>query len=160
MNSLEIIFSSCEFLSLYPATYHRLSPMGMSSVSELSFSFAGGWKAIGLPMHGLPKSGWLGAIGQVVMAVWFVKVLPSDAQSGIIWQTWRDCCTFFHKINIHSFSLGCEVSCLTCKLLNSSAYAYPTELKIMRSRPTWDFPRLSVTIDFRLVLHSGLVLKN
>ena len=60
VNSMEIIFCSCEFLSLHPTAYHRLSQTGMSSGSELSFSFFGGWRALGLPMHGLADSDWPG----------------------------------------------------------------------------------------------------
>ena len=62
----------------------------MSSGSKLSFSFAGGWKAIGPPMHGLAESDWL-----VVMAVCCNR-LP-DASSGIIWMNWSDCCASFHE---------------------------------------------------------------
>ena len=68
VNSLEIIFCSCEFLSLYPTTYLRLSPMVMSSGSDLPISFTGDWRALGrtihafgLPMHRSGSSRWNGA---------------------------------------------------------------------------------------------------
>ena len=60
-NSMETIFCQCEVLSLYLTAHHRLLPMGMfSGGSKLSASCAGGWQAIGLPMHGLADSGWPG----------------------------------------------------------------------------------------------------
>ena len=70
VKSLEIICCSCEFLSLYPTTYLRLSPMEMSSGSELPISFTGDWRAMGRMMHGLAESG-LGTIGRVEVAVRF-----------------------------------------------------------------------------------------
>ena len=43
-----------------PAANYRVSPMEMSSGSELSFSFCGDWDRNRSTMHGLSESGWPG----------------------------------------------------------------------------------------------------
>ena len=73
-NCLEIIFCSCECLSLHPTSYHCHSPTGMSRGPELSLSFAGSswctaWRT--LAVLGENRSGGDGG--------GFVKALQSPA---------------------------------------------------------------------------------
>ena len=113
---------------------HRIPPhtttflrQGCQVSPNWSFSFAGGWKAIGPPMHGLAESSWpecnrSGSGGGVICEVCCNR--SPDAQPGIFsGRTGATAVPSFTKINIHSFNLWFKLSFLTCQLPNSSAYA-------------------------------------
>ena len=119
VNSLEIVFGSCEFLSLYPTTYQHLSPIGISRGFDVYFrSTDGDWKAIGFPIPRLAGSSWpgynrLGGAGGVFSG-WNATGLPMHRSGSSGW-TWATMVTI-HQCDEdveNGTTLGCSgnVSC-------------------------------------------------
>ena len=82
--------------------------MEMSSGSDSTFSFASGWKAISLPMHGQTDSGCPGcnrsggAGGVIFEGAAIGRAMPGLESYGC---TGATAVLAFHKINIDFFNL-------------------------------------------------------